>query len=732
MANYATVKAQINANIKNNNNQEITGAILNGVLLQMVQTLADGGYLYKGVATPTTAPGTPDANVFYICPPGTYSNFGSAFTVPAGQLGIVAWDGSWAQSSLPVGKDYDEAIAELTAQVGAVFDDYIQQEVLTEYTPLNYYIASATGNWSTNSGYKHGEIAVEPGSYLKVTASANNYANVSFLKTNARTAGAAADLSDEYADVHTVTVPAGTSKFFRVPDDAHYFYFYMGLSSQGYPYAPAAVSLLSAVIPAQTVKAAVLEVADLRNDVGTKTIVTETADCSQTTWVSGNILAVSGDSMGRTGSSTANSHTDYIELPGVGAWRRTLVYTRGVTTASSSNAGLVFYDRNKKALDFQKMAVNGSAMGYQSETLPVPQTAAYIRTTLNNSFTGDFSAVLTIENELYTGGLGARVDTLDEEVAELQAIAPGDYKPYNVVGSPVPYIPTVDTSGLSVFSSVQALYAAWDALAALYPDWLKKENSIGMDASNTYEIRHYTLRWQHPLITNDRAGDGQNLWSDTLYKYRRIIVNMSIHADEKYSTLGGYLAIKAILESMASQPWAQFIRDNFVLDLVPCSNPWGLDNGSKNNANGYNLNRTFYENVQAENTALKNLITSLKPKGLVGVIDLHNTGLQDSGGNSYFVSKPSYTFWNYYAVLVQQLQALLWEFTESMFGTTRDNHFHLWDGSENSGQLHQYVNDQGLLGGTVEVSSGRQIAGSFLTVAQVINLINAFGTFTNV
>ena len=38
--------------------------------------LSDSGYLYAGIATPNTNPGTPDGLVFYIATqPGVYPNF---------------------------------------------------------------------------------------------------------------------------------------------------------------------------------------------------------------------------------------------------------------------------------------------------------------------------------------------------------------------------------------------------------------------------------------------------------------------------------------------------------------------------------------------------------------------------------------------------------------------------------------------------------------------------------
>ena len=63
MANYNNIKATIDANIKTNNNQEITGSVLQSVLNQIVNALGIG-YQFAGIATPSTNPGTPDQKVF--------------------------------------------------------------------------------------------------------------------------------------------------------------------------------------------------------------------------------------------------------------------------------------------------------------------------------------------------------------------------------------------------------------------------------------------------------------------------------------------------------------------------------------------------------------------------------------------------------------------------------------------------------------------------------------------
>lgn len=100
MSNYTGIKTLINADIRENNNEEITGQILNGVLLQMVTDL--GAYQFAGVATPTTDPGTPDINVYYVAgTPGIYSYMGE-FSVAAGEFAFLLYNGSWTKLSLPV------------------------------------------------------------------------------------------------------------------------------------------------------------------------------------------------------------------------------------------------------------------------------------------------------------------------------------------------------------------------------------------------------------------------------------------------------------------------------------------------------------------------------------------------------------------------------------------------------------------------------------------------------
>lgn len=117
MSNYSSLKTTINANVKTNGNQEITGSVMNTVLNQIVTSFG-AGYLYMGVASPSTDPGTPDQNVMYLCGAGTYPNFNNA-VVDVGNLGVLKYNGSWTTQQVPLG--YVDEILAFGAAIGGFF-----------------------------------------------------------------------------------------------------------------------------------------------------------------------------------------------------------------------------------------------------------------------------------------------------------------------------------------------------------------------------------------------------------------------------------------------------------------------------------------------------------------------------------------------------------------------------------------------------------------------------------
>ena len=117
MADWSDLKAAVAEVIKTNGNQEITGQILQNTLNSIISNVGKD-CSFAGIATPTTNPGAPDGNVFYLASePGTYSNF-NAIEIAVGEAVILEWRGSWMKKNAGFAtqhgfsKIYDKIISE--------------------------------------------------------------------------------------------------------------------------------------------------------------------------------------------------------------------------------------------------------------------------------------------------------------------------------------------------------------------------------------------------------------------------------------------------------------------------------------------------------------------------------------------------------------------------------------------------------------------------------------------
>lgn len=123
MANWSDLKAAVAKVIKANGNQEITGAVLQNALNNIISNVGENAS-FAGVATPTTNPGTPDGNVFYIAyTAGNYVNFQSKagnLTVNPGELAILYNETTnWGKSVIGMSSDGVIALANITNQINA-------------------------------------------------------------------------------------------------------------------------------------------------------------------------------------------------------------------------------------------------------------------------------------------------------------------------------------------------------------------------------------------------------------------------------------------------------------------------------------------------------------------------------------------------------------------------------------------------------------------------------------
>lgn len=116
---YDQIKESIKAVIKENGNYEITGNVLQTVLLSMVDTLGPE-YQFLGIATKSTVPVVVEGNSFYITTEvGTYTNFkksgNTAITV--NKLGILTSTNGTAWNFTPI-------FIGVSKGGGEVFNDY--------------------------------------------------------------------------------------------------------------------------------------------------------------------------------------------------------------------------------------------------------------------------------------------------------------------------------------------------------------------------------------------------------------------------------------------------------------------------------------------------------------------------------------------------------------------------------------------------------------------------------
>lgn len=116
---YDQIKESIKAVIKENGNYEITGNVLQAVLLSMVDTLGPE-YQFLGIATKSTVPVVVEGNSFYITTEvGTYTNFKKSgnTTITVNQLGILTSTNGTAWNFTPI-------FIGVSKGGGEVFNDY--------------------------------------------------------------------------------------------------------------------------------------------------------------------------------------------------------------------------------------------------------------------------------------------------------------------------------------------------------------------------------------------------------------------------------------------------------------------------------------------------------------------------------------------------------------------------------------------------------------------------------
>lgn len=144
---YDQIKESIKAVIKENGNYEITGNVLQTVLLSMVDTLGPE-YQFLGIATKSTVPVVVEGNSFYITVEvGTYTNFKNSgnTAITVNQLGILTSTNGTAWNFTPI-------FIGVSKGGGEVFNDYDNNTAAGNNSHAEGAKTKASGDYSHAEG----------------------------------------------------------------------------------------------------------------------------------------------------------------------------------------------------------------------------------------------------------------------------------------------------------------------------------------------------------------------------------------------------------------------------------------------------------------------------------------------------------------------------------------------------------------------------------------------------
>lgn len=152
---YNSLIEIINANIKANGRQAITGDVMNAILNRMVAAFG-AGYQYMGMATPNLNPDSPDYKAFWLATEGTYTHMGG---IEVGkELAVIKWDTAWSK---------EETGVVTTARLTEILSGYVTTETLTEALRDKQDTLISGENIKTINGQSvlgEGDIVIQSGS----------------------------------------------------------------------------------------------------------------------------------------------------------------------------------------------------------------------------------------------------------------------------------------------------------------------------------------------------------------------------------------------------------------------------------------------------------------------------------------------------------------------------------------------------------------------------------------
>ena len=411
----------------------------------LVNKLFTTGYKFAGIATPSTTPGTPNQNVFYVGGPGTYQNFGETHVVNEGLLGFFEYNNGWTFETAQVGetntvKYVPQTLTEsqkqqARANIGAVADgspggeEFVDVTELTKYS----YVISASGTWTAATGTNLSRsvyIELANITKIRITMTGGNGV-IAFLRSRNFGSGTAVDFATGYPSRITLT-SGTTTEYNNIPEDARYLYIAAN-NSDG-----------TEILPRYTIYVTrlsnmVLRTSDVVDNLDSQ--LTDAPLSAKQGYVLNSILEtiskaifelpyssadrpIEYDTGNVASSGSTTTHTNYIDISGFSY----LIYSRGKASSTTTKAGMAFYDADKVYISGQRFVLGQDTSGYIETKLTIPTGAKFARFTIWNS-----------HPEFYVVGMGGPVESFADKFDALNNRVGGSLsgKKISVIGDSI-------------------------------------------------------------------------------------------------------------------------------------------------------------------------------------------------------------------------------------------------------------------------------------------------------
>jgi len=634
---WTDLKASVAAVIKTNGNQEITGALLQSTLNSIIDQVGANAS-YKGVAIPSTNPGTPDALVFYIASTqGTYANFGG-FVLDGGFAVLSNVSGSWSgtkflKTEMDAKADHGYGEGETVKTVKDVDDSVVQvQADLDQLAGVSDKIDAGIieALFPDTSSYELGYIPLRDFSvgqqllYDVVSPISTNLHTIIDVKKNDKFVitgkGGARPRLYGFVDSDNVILyisserPSTQNLSITAPEDGKLI-----LNSIG--------GIIPKVIKLQGNKT------DVESDLKSRVDKTEA-----------EVLAISKQNYVESYPFTEGLA---IPIPAVGS---PVVYTD--TVAVAAPAGHLVID----VLAGEKYLLTGR--GYNNPRLwaltdindIVLERAksgqisidAIIEVKENGKLIVNTYADFTVEDKSYisfVSKLGTFFNYAREKLAQVVPLPKPYYGSFDIGGVfeanvTYPSMPELANPAMRV----DTIISGYDALLTANPEYITKTNlgntSTGLPVYR-YDFNPKSFEYHLPR------------------KRLKYIILTGVHGYEPIPPITVLHMMENICNNWETDKYLEFLRFNVDFIILPMVNPYGATADTRRNGNNVDINRNFPEgwsfnpDVNAETYAGTAPLTELETQYVQqtfldnpdasAIIDYHNFLMNAGGMPEHFI-----------------------------------------------------------------------------------------------